>query len=149
MPSLPEFTEIAAYHAWRADVSQWLPAALDVARSRGLPHDGARPFATGTNLVVGLDDNLVLKIFPPLLRGQFVSERGALARLRGRIGIAVPEIVAEGERDHWPYLVITRLAGVLGAGAGPRLPEQDKGRALVEIGETIAEGQGVPLGDLA
>jgi hygromycin-B 7''-O-kinase len=149
MPLLPEFTEIAAYDAWRADASQWLPAALDVARSQGLPLDEARPFATGTNLVVGLDDNLVLKIFPPLLRGQFVSERASLARLRGRIGIAVPEIVAEGERDHWPYLVITRLAGVLGAEVWPGLAEQDKERVLGQIGETIAEVQRVPLGDLA
>jgi hygromycin-B 7''-O-kinase len=148
MHSLPKFIDIAAHHAWRADASRWLPAALDIARSQGLPHDDARPFATGTNLVVALDDNLVLKIFPPLLRGQFVSERASLIQLRGRVGIAVPEIVAEGERDHWPYLVITRLRGVLGAEAWPPLPEQDKERVLGQIGETIAEVQRVPLGDL-
>jgi hygromycin-B 7''-O-kinase len=149
MHSLPRFTDVAAYHAWRADASRWLPAALDIARSYGLPHAQARPFATGTNLVVALDDNLVLKIFPPLLCAQFVSERGSLAQLRGRVGIAVPEIVAEGERDQWPYLVITRLAGVLGAQIWPDLPEQDKERVLRQIGETIAEVQRVPLGDLA
>src|ERR1700743_1190889 len=145
MASLPEFTEIAAYDAWRAKASQWLPAALEVARSRGLPHAEARPFATGTNLVVGLDDNLVLKIFPPLLRGQFVSERASLAQLRGRVGIAVPEIVAEGERDHWPYLVITRLAGVLGSQVWPGLPEQDKERALAQSGGPNPEHHGVRL----
>jgi hypothetical protein len=45
---------------------------------------GSHLFSTGTNLVVALDDRLVLKIFPPLLRRQFVSERIALSQLRGR-----------------------------------------------------------------
>ena len=75
--------------------------------------------ATGTNLVVALDDHLILKIFPPMLRSQFVSERGALALLAGRLSIAIPQIVCEGERDQWPYLVITRLPGMLGAEAWP------------------------------
>ena len=74
--------------------------------------------------------NCILKIFPPFLRGQFVSERGSLAQLRGRLRVAIPEIVLEGERDGWPYLVITRLSGVLGADAWPSLPEADKERVL-------------------
>ena len=63
--------------------------------------------------------------------------------------VPIPDIVAEGERDGWPYLVITRLPGVLGAEAWPALPEPDKERVLGEIGKTIAEGQRVPVGELA
>ncbi len=149
MHSLPNLPDIAAFHAWRRDPSHWLPAALDIARERGLPHAEARPFLTGTNLVVALDERLVLKIFSPMLRGQFISERASLAQLRGRVSVAVPEIVLEGERDQWPYLVITRLHGVLGAEAWPALPEDQKLRVLAQIGATIAEVQRVPLGDLA
>ena len=82
-------------------------------------------FTTGTNLVVGLGEELILKIFPPLLRAQFVSERGSLTQLRGRLSIPIPEIVFEGERDGWPYLVITRLhrharlGGLAGAAGRP------------------------------
>jgi hygromycin-B 7''-O-kinase len=149
MHSLPTFSDITAYHAWRTEPSRWLPAALDIARSHGLPHADPHPFRNGTNLVVALDDRLILKIFPPLLRAQFVSERASLTQLRGRISIAVPEIVTEGERDGWPYLVITRLQGVLGEQAWPTMPEPDKERVLRQIGETIAEVQRVPLGGLA
>jgi hygromycin-B 7''-O-kinase len=149
MHSLPKFPDVAAYHAWRADPSRWLPAAQDIARGHGLPHADPRPFRTGTNLVVALDQKMILKIFPPLLRAQFVSERASLSQLRGRLGLPVPEIVVEGERDDWPYLVITRLHGVLGAEAWPGLPERDKQRVLGQIGATIAEVQRVPLGDLA
>src|SRR6185437_16260922 len=117
MPSLPDFSDIAAYHAWRKEPSRWLPLALDIARAQKLPYAEAYPFRTGTNLVVALDDKLILKIFPPLLRAQFASERASLSQLGGRLRIAVPEIVAEGERDHWPYLVLTHLQGVLGSEA--------------------------------
>jgi hygromycin-B 7''-O-kinase len=149
MHSLPGLQDFETFQAWRADASQCLPVALDIARSHGLPHADPQVLATGTNLVVGLDARLILKIFPPLRRSQFVSERLALAQLRGRLGVPIPEIVLEGERDGWPYLVITRLSGILGAQAWPALPEDQKERVLAGIGETIAQVQRVPVGDLS
>ncbi|MEH2592763.1 aminoglycoside phosphotransferase family protein [Bradyrhizobium sp. AZCC 1721] len=146
--SLPPFTGYEPFRAFRADPAQWLPIARDIARGHGLACAAPHVFSTGTNLVMALDEKLILKIFPPFLRAQFVSERGALAQLRGRLRVAIPEIVAEGERDGWPYLVITRLSGVLGVDAWPSLPEADKERLLAEIGETIAEVQRVPVGPL-
>jgi hygromycin-B 7''-O-kinase len=148
MHSLPNVRTIEAFRAWRADPSECLPAALDIARGHGLPHDDPQLFPTGTNLVVALDDRLVLKIFPPLLRHQFVSERLTLSLLRGRLEVPIPEIVIEGERDQWPYLVITRLQGVVGAEAWPTLPEDQKERVLAQIGETIAQVQRAPVGEL-
>ncbi len=149
MRSFPDLKTIEAFRAWRGDALQCLPAARDIARSHDLPHADARLFPTGTNLVVALDDALVLKIFPPLLRHQFVSELGSLSQLRGRIGVPIPEIVVEGERDQWPYLVITRMHGTLGTEAWPILPEDQKERVLGQIGETIAQVQRVPVGRLS
>ena len=147
--SLPAVQDIAAFLAWRADTSQCLAAALDIARSHGLPHADPHLFSTGTNLVVALDDGLILKLFPPLLRSQFVSERLSLSLLHGRLGVPIPEIVSEGERDQWPYLVITRLSGILGTQAWPALPEDQKERVLAQIGATIAEVHRVPVGELS
>jgi hygromycin-B 7''-O-kinase len=125
-----------------------LPVALNIARGRGLACAEPHVFATGTNLVVALDARLILKIFPPLLRSQFVSERGSLPQLRGRLSLPIPEIVAEGERDGWPYLIITRLRGIVGSEVWPSLPEEQKERVLRQIGVTIAEVQRVPSGAL-
>jgi hygromycin-B 7''-O-kinase len=125
-----------------------LPVALNIARGRGLACAEPHVFATGTNLVVALDARLILKIFPPLLRSQFVSERGSLPELRGRLSLPIPEIVAEGERDGWPYLIITRLRGIVGSEVWPSLPEEQKERVLRQIGVTIAEVQRVPSGAL-
>src|SRR5262245_9528441 len=146
---LPAFVDYESFRVWRDDAAQSLPMALDIARSHGLPFGEPHFFATGTNLVIGLDDRLILKIFPPLLRRQFDSERAALSELRGRLTVAIPEIVVEGERDGWPYLVITRVPGVLGKDTWPRLPEAQKERILFELGVTIAEVQRVPAGALA
>src|SRR5258708_26485748 len=149
MHSLPNLKNIEAFQAWRADPSQCLTAALDIARGHGLSHRDPHLFSTGTNLVVALDDRLVLKIFPPLLRRQFMSERLSLSQLRGRLGVPVPEIVIEGERDRWPYLVITRLRGIVGTEAWPALPEAQKERVLGQIGETSARAPRAPGGELS
>jgi hygromycin-B 7''-O-kinase len=147
--TLPAFIDYESFHPFRADPAQWLPIAHDIARSHGLACTAPHVFATGTNLVLALDEKLILKIFPPFLRGQFVSERSTLAQLHGKLRIAIPEIIVEDERDGWPYLVITRLSGVLGADAWPALPERAKEYVLAEIGETIAQVQRVPAGPLA
>jgi len=149
MPSLPDLPNFEAFKAWRADPSQWLPVVRDIAHGHGLPTASPHIFSTGTNLVIGLGNDVILKLFPPVLRGQFVSERSALVLLRGRLGIPIPEILFEGERDRWPYLVITRLAGIIGSEAWPAMPEAQKERVLAEIGATIAEVQRVPVGELA
>jgi hygromycin-B 7''-O-kinase len=146
--SLPVLADYDTYRPWRADPSRWLPVALDIARGHGLACTAPHVFATGTNLVTALDGRLILKIFPPMLRSQFVSERGALSVLHGQLSLPIPEIVAEGERDGWPYLIITRLEGVLGSEAWPSLPEEQKERVLAQIGEAIAEVQRVPPGAL-
>ncbi|WP_194478456.1 phosphotransferase [Bradyrhizobium sp. CCBAU 53338] len=142
-------TSLEAYRALRADRSRWLPVALDIARGHGVDISAPHVFATGTNLVVGLGEKLILKIFPPLSRAQFVSERGSLMQLNGQLHLPIPEIVAEGMRDGWPYLIITRLSGTLGSEIWPSLPEDQKERVLRQIGETIAAVQRAPPGPLA
>jgi len=145
---LPPITDYDTYRAWRSDTSRFLPVVRDIAAVHGLRCDAPHVFATGTNLVVGLGDELILKLFPPFLRAQYVSERAALGQLRGKLSIAIPEIVAEGERDGWPYIIITRLSGVVGSQVWPTLPEAEKERVLFEIGAVIAEVQRVPVGAL-
>ena len=150
MHSLPKLNNIEAFSAWRAD-----PVAMPAggARHRAQSRLAAcairicsRPAPISLS---GSTTRLILKIFPPLLRGQFVSERASLSQLRGRLSVPIPEIVLEGERDGWPYLVITRLAGVLGTRGLAALPEDQKERVLAQIGETIAEVQRVPPGGLS
>jgi hygromycin-B 7''-O-kinase len=145
---LPSLADYDTYRTWRADAGRWLPIALEIAEALGLRATAPHVFPTGTNLVIGLDDGLILKLFPPFLRPQFVSEQGSLTELQGKLGIPIPAIVAEGERDGWPYLVITRLSGVLCSEVWPELTEPEKERVLGEVGAMIAEVHRVPPGAL-
>jgi hygromycin-B 7''-O-kinase len=149
MHSFPNLASIGAFHAWRADRSQWLPVAIDIARNHSLSCADPQVFSMGTNLVVALDQRLILKIFPPMLRRQFESERAALGRLHGRLSIPVPQIVFEGERSGWPYLVMTRMNGVNCEEAWAWLSEHQRESVLTQVGEIIAEVQRVPVGDLS
>src|SRR6516165_422570 len=124
--ALPDDIGFAGFGAWRADASLWRPVVRDIAMSEALPHEAIEAFSSGTNLVVALDASIVLKLFPPMLRHQFLSERAALAALHGRIGVAIPEIVAQGARGHWSYLAMTRLPGISGKEAWPLLDETQK-----------------------
>jgi hygromycin-B 7''-O-kinase len=149
MQSFPKPTSIEAFDSWRAGPSQWLPVAIDIARSHSLSCRDPHVFSMGTNLVVALDQRLILKIFPPMLWHQFESERAALARLHGGLSIPVPQIPIEGERSGWPYLVMTRMNGANGKEPWARLPEEQRKSVLTQIGEIIAQVQRVPVGDLS
>jgi hygromycin-B 7''-O-kinase len=141
MVALPPAMDWTAYEAFRRDVARWHGTACDIARSHGLPAGDLHAFATGSNLVAAIDDHHVLKLYPPMLHHQYVVERAALAVVAGRLRVPTPSIVADGERDGWPYLVITRLAGVPGEAVWPALDPAARAGVLAAIGAVIAEVQ--------
>src|SRR3982074_1979805 len=119
MHSLPSLSSLEAFRAWRTDASQCMAVALDIARSHGLPHADPHLFSTGTKLVVALDDRLVLKIFPPMLRHQFMSELTSLRQLHGRLSVPIPEIVLDRDDPRMSTLDIRRFQGILGSASRP------------------------------
>ena len=153
MIDYPVLADWQAFARWRAVPDNWRTLVGAIARAETIAAGEMTPFRTGTNLVVDLDGRAVLKLFPPLSRSQFVSERATLRLLceglpGERLSVPVPRLIAEGERDGWSYLIMTRLDGILGSEAWPALPEGEKVRVLAEIGRTIAQVQAVPPGDL-
>ena len=148
MLEFPALREGEPFRAWRAKSSNWLPVALDIAKRHRLACDEIEAFQTGTNLVVGLGSGFVLKIYPPFLRRQFTAERLTLPLLTHRVDVPTPKIVAVGERDDWPYLVMTRVKGRLGSEVWPRLNDDQQTSVLGQIGATIAQVQSAPLGEL-
>jgi ABC transporter substrate binding protein len=117
MHSFPNPASTEKFQVWRVDRSHWLPVAIDIARSHSLSSADPHVFSTGTNLVVALDKRLILKIFPPMLRHQF-----------------------ESERSEWPYLVMTRMNGVGGDEAWAGIPAAFPNRAYVAAGGLMSYG---------
>lgn len=145
--TLPGPMSFDDWEVFRATPARWLPAALDIAKAHGRSGEGAHVFEGGTNLLVALGD-VVLKVFPPMLRNQFDSERACLTQLRGQLPVPTPDLHFEGEREGWTYLGITRLAGETGEAVWPSLSEAERVRLMFDIGALIAAVQAVPLGPL-
>ncbi|MGY3449615.1 phosphotransferase family protein [Bradyrhizobium sp. USDA 4353] len=149
MVGLPDVADAAQLRRLRSDPARWLPAASDIVRSHGYGAARLVPFGAGTNLVSALGDGAILKIFPAFLRGQFSSERTTLPLVFRRLAdVATPELLHEGERDGWSYLIMTRLDGIAASEVWPQLAEPDKEDVLRQLGRIIADVQRVPPGGL-
>jgi hygromycin-B 7''-O-kinase len=138
-----------AFRIWRSEPANWQSVVGEILKRHGVKADAFTRFSTGTNLVIALNGELILKVFPAIYRAQFLSERSALRQLAGRIEVAIPEILFEGDMGDFCYLIMTRLDGVLGSVCWEGLPEDQKEIVLEQIGETIAQVQKAPLGSLA
>jgi hygromycin-B 7''-O-kinase len=105
--------------------------------------------SSGTVLVGLVGDDLVLKLYPPFLRDHFEFEREALGRLHGQLGLPTPRLLATGQHDGWPYLVMSQLAGDALSDVWRALTEAQKCRVLGSIGELEAQVHALPTGRLA
>ncbi|SMX61610.1 conserved hypothetical protein; putative phosphotransferase [Bradyrhizobium sp. ORS 285] len=149
MAGLPDVADAAQLRRLRSDPASWLPAASDIVRSHGYGAARLVPFGAGTNLVASLGDDAILKMFPAFLRGQFLSERATLPVVFRRLAdVATPELLHEGERDGWSYLIMTRLDGIAASEIWPQLAEPDKEDLLRQLGSVIADVQRVPPASL-
>ncbi|AMY00092.1 aminoglycoside 3'-phosphotransferase/choline kinase family protein [Mesorhizobium ciceri] len=148
MAELPDIADGADFEGWRSRPNQWLPLVHHIAREEGINPTVLSQFGNSTNLVVDLDDKLILKLFPPIYRTQFVSERNALRYLAGKMDVPIPSIKAEGEGNGWNWLIITKLDGTAGSMVWPLLPEEEKERLLEQIGGAISSMQALPPADL-
>lgn len=127
----------------------------EVAQRHALAGELARE-GLGTNVVFAVGADRVVKLFPPLWAGEIAVERAGLAHVAGRLSVPTPEVTAEGELEGWPYLVLTRVAGVPLARAWGALDARARERAARRAGELVAEhhalllpapGSGVPAPD--
>jgi len=66
----------------------------------------------GSHVVFRVGPELYIKLFAPLWRRDYLPERLVLGRLSGQSDWPVPRLVAEGEIDDWPYLILTAVEGV-------------------------------------
>ena len=93
----------------RPDV--WLPAMRVICQRHGLDAARLELAPPGTHVVFGVGERYI-KLFAPPWREDALPERLSLAKLSGRPDLPVPQLVAEGEIEGWPYVVLTTVAGV-------------------------------------
>ncbi len=104
---------------------------------------------TGSVLVALLGRTQVLKLYPPFLRDHFEYERAMLQRVGGRLQLPTPLLLKSGERDDWPWLLMTQLQGQPLTDVWPALDEAAKCQLLKTLGALAAQVHRLPLGDMA
>lgn len=147
MTELPAIIGVQDFDTLHDQPERW----RDVVAAIAAEHSGAPaiPVDAGTALVALVGDALVLKLYPPFLRDHCEFERGALRALQGRLTLPTPDLVATGERDGWPWQLMTQLPGRTLDHVWPELDEVLKCSVLQAIGRTAAEVHALPVGPLA
>lgn len=147
LTSLPRDIGVAEFDALHDQPARWRDAVAAIAQSLG---PGAfEPIAEGTALVGALGADRIFKLYPPFLADHHAFERAMLQRLHGRLAVPTPELVAHGEHEGWPYLLMTRLAGEPLDAAWPTLDERQRCAVLESIGAVAAQVHALPVGDQA
>lgn len=129
---LPNISSLEEYRRLYPDTQVWLPAMREIALRHSLPGEPHRE-ALGSNVVYGFGE-FVVKLFSPLWPDGFTAEKTALAQLPH---LPVPDIVAEGELAGWPYLVLSRLAGIPAGSVWRSLSFMEREHIVRQLGELM------------
>jgi hygromycin-B 7''-O-kinase len=141
---LPSIQTKAEYLGMFRRDELWQPALRVIGERHQLAVDSLQRSAEGSHLVY-LGDGVVVKLYAPPWPNDFTAERRMLEHVDGRLPIATPRIIAEGELEGWPYLVMTRLEGQLLERLWPTLAIAERRRLLARIGELAAALHELPL----
>lgn len=144
---LPASHDPRAFDALHDDPAAWREVVAAVAQA----HGGGAPEQQldGTVLVARLATDRVIKLYPPFLRDHFEFERAMLERLHGRLAVLTPRLLAAGEKEGWPYIVMTQLAGEPMTRSWANMSEGGRLALLRELGALAAQVHALPVGDIA
>ncbi len=144
---LPSIASIAEYRLVVREAGVWLSAMRAIQQRHGLS-GRLKMCPPASNVVFGVGADLIIKLYPSLWREDEIPDRLLMEHLDGKLAVPTPRLVASGEIDGWPYLVMTRLEGQMLGQVWRRVPPVDQ-RAIVEqLGALMAQLHAAPLAGL-
>jgi hygromycin-B 7''-O-kinase len=141
---LPTIPDLAAYRRIYRDEQTWLPAMHAICAQQGLDPAQLAFAPPGSHVVFRVGSKLYVKLFAPLWRSDYVSERAVLSALDGHAELPIPRLVAEGEIEGWPYIVITAVQGTPLCEVWDRLSESERVQVCCQCGAFMAALHAVP-----
>src|SRR5262249_54926999 len=146
---LPSAVSPADWPALRQTAPVWPAVMHAICDRHGLAPASLTRLGTGTNVIFSDGGELVIKLYPPFGHHSADVERAGLAHGGGRLPVKAPEIVAHGLLDAdgvtWPYLVMTRLAGVVLDTVWAALDRDNQAALAGALGRLIAELHALPI----
>ena len=138
-PHVPDEETFFEYFAKQDEL--WRPAVEELLEAERVAHtpSALARLSGGSNILYALDDERILKIFPPITIEEFETECALLESLnRTDLGQPVPPLYERGVYDGWGWCVIGRLDGMLGRKVWDDIPFKDRERLVAEAGEWMA-----------
>lgn len=121
------------------DESVMRPGAEALCARLGFSGASLTRFPTGSQPVYAVGDDHVLKLFPGAAARDGIAEGRVLTHVQGRLPVPTPMVRASGSYENgWQYVLMSRLNGEILSGSWDRVPQNDRERLVVEIGETLA-----------
>lgn len=155
---LPAITSEDGYLAVTKDPDRRRGVAEALAARHDFALREVRAFPGGSLLVLDTGAGRVIKLYSPLEPEDYETEVAALRAIEGRLPVETPRVLATGEIDGWPYLVMTRLPGQPANARWVerrpedepwrRIPRANQLRVAEEVGRAVAALHRVPTSEL-
>lgn len=127
----------------QTSIDTWSDAVSAILSQHGLPVVPPEMFPTGSDVVMRSGEHVV-KLSAPKWRAELEAEAENLSRVAGRLPVATPEVVATGELDGWPYVVMRFVPGTPLVEVWPTLDTRDRRRLAAELGRLLASLAAIP-----
>lgn len=114
----------------------WRDAMLDIQARHALGTASPIPVESGSDAVWCIGD-VVVKLTTPTWRHQINREAAALRFVRGKLPVAMPEVVATGDLQGWPYIVMSKLNALPVADVWHTLNHSARLRLAAELGDLV------------
>lgn len=142
-PLLPAISSFEEFETLKQKKDFLEKAAHEIIARHHLPNELLSPFE-GTNIVFAQGASRIIKIFPPFHQNQFTSDLLVMKHLQRKLSVNTPDLEYHGVLDNWPYIVMSRLEGVLLEGLWEKLDHDNKTVILRELGALIREVHALP-----
>lgn len=116
----------------------WRAAIEEIGARHALGSAELAPFASGSDIVWSVGE-WVVKLTAPLHRAEIEAEARWLAQVDSLLSVRTPAVLAQGELEGWPYVVMRRVPGVALAAVWPALARGERLRLAAELGRLARE----------
>jgi hygromycin-B 7''-O-kinase len=142
---LPEVKTLDGYRKIYRDESVWLPAMRVICERHGLDAALLEFAPPGSHVVFRVGPELYVKLFAPLWRRDYLPEKLVLDKLSGQFDWPLPHLMAEGEIEGWPYLIVTAVDGAPLNEVWSAMEEPDREHIAARCGEFMAWLHSMPI----
>ena len=111
MGELPIIIDHEEFYATRSDEALYLPAIQEICRRHDLSTDNLSKYPGGGMIVFAIGQGHVIKLYAPFWPHHYKVEIASHKCIYDKLGVDTPQVIATGQLEGWPYLVMSQLKG--------------------------------------